>query len=431
MGNLRIGLATTDIELVTGMDMTGFLARSTGSTGIHDELKTKCLFFDDGSMQFVLVVNDLLALDSRFIEQCIVEASKKLGISSENIVIACTHTHSGPASIFLQDCGDVVDSWLESQKENIIKCIIKASNNMKPSVISYKTSHCNIGFNRVVKDKSLSELLVDNQVGVMEISDGKTGQIGAVLVNYACHPVVLDGTLYSKDFYHYTIENLKQKPGYENAEIIYTSGCCGDINPLERGDFQQAEKLGCMLAESINTPSTSKLELYNPSIKVKSNRINIPLAHDLSKESAPALQNERSKILKELSCENIDKNIAKVKIAYLHWVENMLRKIDNGTLEKSVCADVKIIEIGDLKILTIPFEAFHGIGLKIKKLFGENRTFVICYANGDFGYFPSKELYDQAEAGYEVGMAYKYYGYPGPVSKDAEDILFNAILKIK
>ena len=137
MGNLRIGLATTDIELVTGMDMTGFLARSTGSTGIHDELKTKCLFFDDGSMQFVLVVNDLLALDSRFIEQCIVEASKKLGICSENIVITCTHTHSGPASIFLQDCGDVVDSWLESLKENINKCIVKASNNYRLFLIKH------------------------------------------------------------------------------------------------------------------------------------------------------------------------------------------------------------------------------------------------------------------------------------------------------
>jgi len=429
MFNLRIGIASTKIELVTGMDMTGFLARSSGSTGIHDELKTKCIFFDDGSTQFVLVVNDLLALDNRFIDQCIGEASKKLGICPENIVIACTHTHSGPASIFLQDCGEVVDSWLESLKEIIRECIVKASNNLKPSAISFKTSWCNIGYNRVVKEKNLSEKLVDNQVITMEIRDGKTGQIDGVLVNYACHPVVLDGTLYSKDFYHYTIERLKQKPGYENAEIIYTSGCCGDINPLERGDIKKAEKLGCKLADSIDAISSARQELNNSSIKVKSIKVNIPLAHDLGKESVPKLQNECSEILKELSCENLDKNIAKAKKAYLHWIENMLRQIDNGTLEKSVCADVKIIEIGDLKIVTLPFETFHEICLKIKKHFGEDRTFVICYANGDFGYFPSKALYAQAEAGYEAGMAYRYYGYPGPVSKDAEDILLDAIFK--
>ena len=37
------------------------------------------------------------------------------------------------------------------------------------------------------------------------------------------------------------------------------------------------------------------------------------------------------------------------------------------------------------------------------------RTYVVGYANGDIGYLPPQEIY--AEGGYEVDMAYKFYGH--------------------
>lgn len=432
MDGFKIGIAVADIQLVTGMDMTGFLARSSASTGVHDDLKTRCIFIDDGKAQFVLVVNDLLALDSLFAGECISKAATMLGICKEHIVIACTHTHSGPASIFLQDCGEVTDSWLESLKTSILQCVKKASDNVKLSTISYKTAHCNIGFNRVVKDKPQAETLIDNQVGIIEIRDSGTDLVDAVIVNYACHPVVLGGSLYSKDFPHFTMERVKQKPDYENAEIIYVSGCCGDINPIERGDLQKAKKLGYKLADSIDDASVIQLEqkaFFKESLQIRSLKVEIPLEHDLNKASVAKLQEKYAQSLEEESRKDSNGIGVKVQSSYLHWVENMLNKMNNGTLEKSVCADIKIIGIGALTVVTLPFEVFHQIGLKIKEHFGADRTIVICYANGDFGYLPSKELYTEAKAGYEAGLAFKYYGYPGPVAKNAEDILLNEIFK--
>ncbi|HOJ09303.1 MAG TPA: neutral/alkaline non-lysosomal ceramidase N-terminal domain-containing protein [Clostridiales bacterium] len=425
MRYIKIGVAESDIELITGMDMTGYLARMFPSEGIHDALKIKCIVFDDDKNQFVLIICDLLGLDSEYIKECNTEISKKLSISSDNIVIACIHTHSGPASIFLQDSGAVDYKWLESLKLRIVECACKAAYRMRSSKIIYKTSNCNIGINRVMWDVSNPELFVDDQLGVLEIRDAGSGCIDTVLVNYACHPVVLgDANLfYSKDYPHFLIHALNRRDDYKNASIIFANGCCGDINPSEKGNFEIADKLGKRLADSVADTAIIQLDenvFSNAKIKVKTLRVSIPL------------KNEAGDVLKEPKSENSDEVetqdneiIIKVKKAMKNWGVRMRSKNSSGTLEYAVAADIKIICIGMLRIVTLPFEVFHEIGIKIKEFFGTDRTIVLGYANGDYGYLPSKALYEKA--GYEAGTAFKYYGFPGPVCKDAEDIVLKAI----
>jgi hypothetical protein len=104
----------------------------------------------------------------------------------------------------------------------------------------------------------------------------------------------------------------------------------------------------------------------------------------------------------------------------------MLKGIRSDTLPSFIKAEIKIMEIGPLVIVGLPFEVFHDIGQKIKAHFGNDRTIVIGYANGDFGYLPSKELYEHGH--YETWDSCKYYGQPGPVCREAEDIILKAIV---
>ena len=102
----------------------------------------------------------------------------------------------------------------------------------------------------------------------------------------------------------------------------------------------------------------------------------MPLIHQLTEESLLITKRE----LLEKTDENNSYINRKVIDAYIMWAEEMLDKIREKTLLIYIDAGIKVIGIGKLKIVTLPFEVFHDIGILLKKHFGENNTFVICYA---------------------------------------------------
>jgi neutral ceramidase len=429
MDTIYIGTAILDIKLPIGIPMGGYIARSSPSAGTHDELKVRCIIFDDGENKFALVICDLVALDDDFIRDVCTSIGKTGVICMENIVITCIHTHSGPASIFLQDCGEVDGIWRLDLKEQIIACFAIAASRLKPSLLDFRNGSCSIGLNRVHFRNQTPDIIeeIDSQVGILTIRDAVTDVVDTVLVNYSCHPVVLgpDNLLYSKDFPHYMESFLQEKMG-GNVNIIFLNGCLGDINPVETGSFDIAEKLGRQLAESV---MGAKIQFVihkgdgKTFIDIKSKMVMVPLN------------------LKSINYENLKKDYllkieeeirykgetirAKVLKAHMHWAEKMQDKINNGSIYDHFEAKLSLIRIGSLIILAMPFEAFSGIGLRLKEHFGINNTMVIGLANGDFAYLPTKKLYNKARE-YETGDAHKYYGHPGPVREDAEDIIFKA-----
>lgn len=431
MKDLMIGTAIKDIELEVGMDLTGYLARMDSSKGIHDNLKVRSVIFDDGCSKFLLVICDLLGLSSEFTKEVARLIEQETSITLNNIVIACTHTHSGPASIFLQDCGEVNYNWLNNLKTTILNSVKEAISKLKHSKLSYKTVESEIGFNRTMHNLDEAKKHWDNQVGVLAISDTYTGDIESMIINCACHPVVLDHTnlLYSKDYPHYTEEALKQK--FNNANIMFTTGCCGDVNPVKRGSYTIAEELGNQLAASILSIDKAEIDeskFADEIMILESIVVNLPLKHDLSKIGIEELKSGYEKALEDHITKHGEGPATKPYKAFIKWCDRMLEKLHSSSLLNNIAVEIKILTIGKFVLVMLPFEVFHDIGLKIKEYFGKSNTMIICYANADFGYLPSKDRYDKVQ--YEVDSAYKYYGYPGPFSREAENMLYDAIFRI-
>jgi neutral ceramidase len=424
MKNIKTGTAIVNIDLPVGLDMTGYLLRTSNSKGIHDELKIRGIVFDNGIEKFALIVCDLLGLDVDFIKAVTGLIEKYSSIPANNIVISCIHTHSGPASLFLQDCGEVDEKWMSTLKNKIVECLLQAKDRVKPSLLDFKNGICNIGMNRVLGNNED----VDPQVSVLTIRNAETGFVDTIIVNYGCHPVVLgpDNLLYSKDYPHYLEVALKESYG-DDVNIIFANGCLGDINPIDMDSFKKAEKIGRKLSESIMAIDSQTLthrDFNGSRISVVNTGVTIPLKLDVNnfEKQRAALQEELNK---EIS-KNGDSITAKIYRAHIHWTERMLDKIKKKTFYHSIKADLKLIKIGPLVILALPFEVFHDIGFRLKEYFGKYNTMVVGLANGAFGYLPSRALYSAAM--YETGDAYKYYGYPGPVCEDAEDIVFDALI---
>jgi neutral ceramidase len=433
MNIFKAGVACRDIELVTGMDMTGYLARETRSEGVHDRLHIKTIIFGMQDKKAAIVICDLLGLSAGYIDEAASEAAETADISKNDILIACTHTHSGPASIFLRNCGEVDKDWLNRLKKDISGCIREAIENMRPALLSYTVGSCGISVNRDASDDIIKADLRDDRVGLLSVNSADDNKLIALLVNYACHPTVMggDNLLYSADYPYYLEKSLKERIS-DDAAVIFTNGCCGDIGPSCWGSFEKAQALGTQLADSVTEiyscgGDAKGLEVGSVSVQTVS--INLPLNHGLSEKSLEEMNKVYTASLKQEKIKRTNKFDWKMYIAYIDWVDEMLGKLRKGTLPSSIDAEIKVIKIGPLTIVGMPFEVFHDIGIKIKDLFGTDNTIVIGYANGDFGYLPSKELYEHGH--YETWDSCRYYGQPGPVCENADEMILDALRKLK
>ena len=63
---------------------------------IHDDLKLTILLMDDGESRGAVLGYDLLALDGAFVSRIRRETAAALGCPEANVILSCTHTHSGP-----------------------------------------------------------------------------------------------------------------------------------------------------------------------------------------------------------------------------------------------------------------------------------------------------------------------------------------------
>jgi hypothetical protein len=74
---------------------------------------------------------------------------------------------------------------------------------------------------------------------------------------------------------------------------------------------------------------------------------------------------------------------------------------------KSHDIEIQLVRIGDLTVVAVNGEMFSRFTDDLRRAVGDDRLFVVGYANAAFGYIPTREAY--AEGGYEVDTAHFFY----------------------
>lgn len=414
---LRIGIAQTRIQTEPDLDLTGYLViTDRRAKGSHDDLFIKALVLDDGDTEAGIVACDLVGLDIQFVRRVGRQIERRIGISKDNIIIATTHTHSAPATIGLRGCGQVNQQWLNTLQKDIVATVGHARDNLKEAEIGtgsgitrevsinrrIKTTDGNI---RMIEDNEFYNPndMIDPEVGVVKFED-RNGEVIGMLVNFACHPVVLgpDNRLISADYPGYMMKKVSSEL---NGTVMFTNGACGDINPQSRGTFQETERMGNILAQEV-LKVTKKIGKTLPG-KLKIKKKTVELFFQLP--SLSELQKEirlHEAALKKLNLKEsllLERGTRKV---FLEWAREKLDIIQRQK-PRGIKIEIKVLAINDTVLIAIPAEVFVEIGLTIKKNSPFKYTFILCYANGCVGYIPSWQAYQ--EGGYEIDAAYKHY----------------------
>jgi hypothetical protein len=383
----KAGVAKADITPAPGVELWGYGDRSGPATGTLDPLYARVLVLDDGRQAVAVVTLDL----GRSFGQPQMNYVRKRVLQMHRVnevMFIASHTHSGPV---IDEDYDQVPEWEQRALDKIVQAIGTARGRMTEARLGVGYGQAIIGHNRryIQSDGSVKMLwrnstgqptgVIDSSVGVIRVDD-KQGNPLAILVNYACHPVVFgpDNLRYSAD-YPGAMARLVEASWDDRPICFFLQGAPGDINPLldktplaENAEVemrQVGETLGrevARVSRSIQTQTPANPELGY-------------ISEELHFKNRWSQESLRSAIISAYG-----PNPAKRYFRYLN---------------DPIATPVSTLVINrQIALVGLPGEPFVGLQLMLKQRSPLAATFLCGYTNGYIGYFPT--MRDAVAGGY-------------------------------
>ncbi len=416
--NLWAGFAEIEITPPVGTDLTGYIARDAASIGVHDPLFARALVVAAGGARAALITCDTLGLHWREVQAVRQAIAERTNTPAEQILITCSHTHAGPATLALQDCGEMDETYMATLRQKLVTVAEQATAQLQPARWAVGRGTVTTG----IHNRRQPGETIDPELLVVRVDDQQGEPLG-VLVNWACHPTCLTGEnrLISAEYCGYAVEQIRQAIG---KPALFVTGAIGDVGPVERGMPVLVELGQAVAKEALRVHATLATTPWD-GIEVLRQSLTLPLS---------ALPNEADLLAEltswqkaaqvqdpETSAESTLPFHPKIPLAMQHWIERTLSGLKNGTAPTHVTTEVQVLRVGQLMLVSAPGELFVELGLAVKAAVEEPFACLLCgFGNDNIGYIPTRRAYPLG--GYEVTDAYKYYGYPAALAPEAGEM---------
>lgn len=366
---LKGAAAAVNITPAAPVPMSGYAARGTPSTGVHDDIWARAFVFDDGETKACIIQADLIGFSFEFVDEIAAEIEKKTSIPKENVLLIAAHNHGAPSTrVYNEEPTDNLKAYLGDLKLKLIDAASRAYNDQVEISIGVGKGKCTMNINRRARHAEGGIWLgrnpdgpCDHDVDVARIDDKKGNTLG-LLVNWPCHATAggQQNSLITGDWpgsaARYVEKNFKS-----GIPVGITAGASGDINPIygPGNDFNEINAIGLVLGEEIVSVTKKITTKEKGSVTCLREEIEVP-----GKErSASRMPNE---------------------------------KLVPGSPVK---LRFSIVKIGPLVLAGISGEVMTTIGMKIKEQSPLKNTVVVTHCNGSSGYLCTDEAY--REGGYE------------------------------
>ncbi|MFX0040459.1 MAG: neutral/alkaline non-lysosomal ceramidase N-terminal domain-containing protein [Promethearchaeota archaeon] len=352
------------------------------ASAVHDDIYARCLILNFDGTTMVFVALDLIGYFIDQVDLIRTEIEDEYGIDAENVIIACTHTHSGPDTLGLWTPPVPIPGvnwpYMEFVASQIKECIVQAYQNMKKAYIRFASAIVP-GLMRNSRDEGR----VYPNLEVMKVQD-RRGQTIATMINYAGHPEVLwsDNLEITSDYVGYLCNKIEEELG--GVAIFFNGALGGMITPdVEEHTFEKAKEIGYELAyatiKALKSRKSYSWGVFFPSWK---KTFNI------------------EKVVFEVPLEN--------QVFYYVMSMGMLQrgspwyKPEVGIMG-SIMTEVNVITIGKAQMITMPGEVLPSIGYRLREAMTGKYKFQIGLGNDELGYIIPADEWDISQ--YEESMS--------------------------
>ncbi len=402
MSKLFLGAAKTDITPKIGCQLYGY-SGDIFSTSLHDRLSASAFVFKQDGVLSALINVTVCLIKTELIIEIRKKIKSEFGIPYENIIIASTHTHSGPNTRGNVGWGDIDTEYCEEIFiPKIIDAVKTATEKMQEVTVGYAYDNSLIGINR-------RELRADNSMNLgqcpwgpfdprMTVINFKSinEELIACLVHYGCHCTAAgSNTEISQDWPGVMVKRLETLTG---AVCAFFNGPEGDVGPRlsngrTGGDITYVEEHGNFAASEALRVFKKVSNYRTCDIKSVTDSVTLALKPREDYECAKA-QLERFKNA-NYGCNIQTKD----------YYERLVNSYQNGYTDQDfLTIEQTLIRIGNIIFVSFPYEMFSEIGLRIQRETKDYIVLSLSNANGSEGYFPTED--QLCRGGYEIAMFY-------------------------
>jgi hypothetical protein len=339
--------------------LAGFGDRAGPATEVRDDLEVRVFYATTDGVGLCLLVCDLLGMSPSFANPVRAAVGEALGLPTEAVLTSCIHTHAGPSAI----AGSEALGWptpagyRDVLVNGCVAAAREARSNAEPATFHYRR-------------ESLPDGLSVNRRGypyaptfaALDVRAASGARIGAI-ANVSIHPVALGPACLavSSDWVGSFRTALESSHG---GRAVLLSGALGDVNPplhahatgfYDNDNFEDADELGVRVAAVVG-PALEAGDAVGNGVGVRRHRwIDVEASGALAALAAVA---------------------GRVSVELIEWM------------------------LGDVRLVTVPGEAFHALGNKIEAAVG-GPSLIAGLSPVWQGYLP-----DPWGDGYEEGVSY-------------------------
>lgn len=431
---VKAGVAQIDITPPVGSRLAGHFYESI-STGIHDSLRAKAMVLQQGKQRFAFVFCDLIGLTQAITSKAREQASLQTGIPVARILIAATHSHTGPLFYGFQreyfhakarakgvDPHEKKDypAFLTKQ---LVKVLVQANQRLVPVTVEvgvgrqeglahnrrYYMKNGEVLFNPGPLNPDIvgSAGPVDPEVAIVLLQNANSKKMLSGLTVFAMHADSFGGTEISADYPYYLEQTLQRAFG-KTFVSAFALGPSGDVNHIDVGKDEpiyspsNPEKFGNELGRTVleNVPNLRSIK--RPAFAMQSAKLWLPLQVP-SKEQIDSARILIHRLYEAKDTGEYVKRAGGEAGDFLKRVE-MSKYINLAERKPKVQVEVQVFRIdSETAIVGLPGEIFAELGLAIKKASPFKNTFVMTVCNDKTSYIPTQKAF--AEGSYEVTNA--------------------------
>ncbi len=395
------------------------------ATGVRTPLMAHVAVITSNEKTVMFVSMDIIFITVDLATRIKQKISDATGVPMENILLACTHTHTG--------CGTDYQCWLTPAEPEVAEyagdVTVEAAkeafaNQIEVAIGTGKGYESRYSFCRdwYTSDGRLrnhpgmghpQDLLaplnaVDHSVNVMRIDD-MYGYPRCFIVNYANHP---DNhkkrDMFSADYPGYLRIALRRRFGRDVA-VVFLNGTCGDVNDVDY-KYETSNSYrshGLCPPEIIGEGLAETVAEINKGIKTNADNVFIQTKselHETVRRFATEEMKEWAKMImaKKEAGEKVSPHSGELARQYL---------LDESGYPENVALEIHVMQVGGWVVVGLPGEIYTCIGTRIKANSPFANTLVVELANGAHGYISPDIIQDcGAYEGIYSSIAYTGHG---------------------
>ena len=395
--------------------MSGYGGRSHAAEGkVHDLYARATVIRDAKGETVVFVATDLVGVPKVMATTVAAAAEKNHSLPRRSLMIACSHTHCGPALddrlSYMLDMKDgdwkAVREYQIWLNQKVIEVVDAAIADLQPARLSTGNGVCRFAANRRTP-KGIGPY--DHDVPVLKIETPDGSKVRGLVFGYACHNTTLGFYQWCGDYSGFAQLYLEDR--YPDAIAMFYTGGGADQNPLPRRKIELARKYGRMLGVSVDEVLDKPMQTVSGNLAASFEEVPLEFNQLPTKAELESCLESSSRYER-----------ARAKLLLSEWARD-------GSLPKTWPYPVQVWKLGkEINWVALGGELVVDYQIRLKQELGKNSTWVTGYANDVMAYIPSERVLE--EGGYEGDTSMIVYQLPSKWKAGLEDQIVSTVHRL-